>query len=135
MDCSRLDFPVHHQLPGLLKLLSIELVMPFNHLILCRPLLLQPSIFPSIGVFSNKSVLLISWPKYWSFSFTINPSNDYSGLTSFRIVWLDLLAIQGTLKRLLYHHSSKVSVLWHSAFVMVQISHPCMTTGKNCSFD
>ena len=135
MDCSRLDFPVHHQLPGLLKLLSIELVMPFNHLILCRPLLLQPSIFPSIGVFSNKSVLRISWPKYWSFSFTINPSNDYSGLTSFRIVWLDLLAIQGTLKRLLYHHSSKVSVLWHSAFVMVQISHPCMTTGKNCSFD
>ena len=135
MDCSRLDFPVHHQLPGLLKLLSIELVMPFNHLILCRPLLLQPSIFPSIGVFSNKSVLCISWPKYWSFSFTINPSNDYSGLTSFRIVWLDLLAIQGTLKRLLYHHSSKVSVLWHSAFVMVQLSHPCMTTGKNCSFD
>ena len=135
MDCSRLDFPVHHQLPGLLKLLSNELVMPFNHLILCRPLLLQPSIFPSIGVFSNKSVLRISWPKYWSFSFTINPSNDYSGLTSFRIVWLDLLAIQGTLKRLLYHHSSKVSVLWHSAFVMVQISHPCMTTGKNCSFD
>ena len=135
MDCSRLDFPVHHQLPGLLKLLSIELVMPFNHLILCRPLLLQPSIFPSIGVFSNKSVLRISWPKYWSFSFTINPSNDYSGLTSFRIVWLDLLAIQGTLKRLLYHHSSKVSVLWHSAFIMVQLSHPCMTTGKNCSFD
>ena len=135
MDCSRLDFPVHHQLPGLLKLLSIELVMPFNHLILCRPLLLQPSIFPSIGVFSNKSVLCISWPKYWSFSFTINPSNDYSGLTSFRIVWLDLLAIQGTLKRLLYHHSSKVSVLWHSAFVMVQLSHPCMTTGKNHSFD
>ena len=131
MDCSRLDFPVHHQLPGLLKLLSIELVMPFNHLILCRPLLLQPSIFPSIGVFSNKSVLCISWPKYWSFSFTINPSNDYSGLTSFRIVWLDLLAIQGTLKRLLYHHSSKVSVLWHSAFVMVQISHPCMTTGRS----
>ena len=112
---------------SLLKLMSIELVMPFSHLILCRPLLLLPSIFPSIGVFSNESVLRIRWPKYWSFS--ISPSNEYSGLISFRMDWLDLLAVQGTLKSLLQHHSSKASIL-HSAFLIVQLSHPYMTTGK-----
>ena len=113
---------------SLLKLMSIELVMPSNHLILCPPLLLLPSIFPSIRVFSNESVLHIRWPKYWSFS--ISPSNEYSGLTSFRMDWLDLLAVQGTLKSLLQHHSSKASILRHSAFFMVQLSHPYMTTGK-----
>ena len=101
-----------------------------NHLILCHPLLLPPSIFPSIRVFSNESVLRIRWPKYWSFSFNINPSNEYSGLISFRMDWLDLLAVQGTLKSLLQHHSSKTSVLQHSAFFMVQLSYPYMTTGK-----
>ena len=135
MDCSRLDFPVHHQLPGLLKLLSIELVMPFNHLILCRPLLLPPSVFPSIRVFSNESVLCIGWPKYWNFSFSISPSNEHSGLISFRIDWFDILAVQGTLKSLLQHHNSKASILRHSAFFIVQLSHPCMTTGKNHSLD
>ena len=115
---------------SLLKLLSIELVMPSNHLILCHPLLLLPSIFPSIRVFPNESVLSIRWPKYWSFSFSISPSDEYSGLISFRIDWLDLLAVQGTLKSLLQHHSSKASVLRHSAFFMVQLSHPYMTTGK-----
>ena len=109
---------------SLLKLTSIESVMPSNHLILCRPLLLPPSIFPSIKVFSNESVLHIRWPKYWSFSFNINPSNEYSGLISFRMDLLDLLAVQGTLKSLLQHHSSKASILWHSAFSMVQLSHP-----------
>ena len=109
--------------------MSIESVMPSNHLILCRPLLL-PSIFPSIWVFSNESVLCIKWPKYWSFSFNISPSNEYSGLISFRMDWLDLLAVQGTLKSLLQHHSSKVSILWHSAFFIVQISYSYMTTGK-----
>ena len=104
--------------------------MPSNHLIFCRPLLLLPSIFPSIKVFSNESVLLIRWPKYQSFSFSISPSNEYSGLISFRIDWLDLLAVQGTLKSLLQHHSSKVSVPQRSAFSLVQLSHPCMTTGK-----
>ena len=104
--------------------------MPSNHLILCRPLLLQPSIFPSIGVFSNESVLPIRWPKYWSFSFSISPSNDYSGLISFRIDWLDLLAVQGTLKSLLQHHSSKASTLRCLAFFIVQLSHLYMTTGK-----
>ena len=104
--------------------------MPSNHLILCRPLLLLPSIFPSIRVFSNESVLQIRWPKYWSFSFSISPSNEYSGLTSFRINWLDLLAVQGTLKSLLQHHSSKASILRRSAFFIVQFSHPYMTTGK-----
>ena len=113
---------------SLLKLMSIELVMPSNHLILCRPFLLPPSIFPSIRVFSNESVLHIRWPKYWSFS--ISPSNEYSGLISFRMDWLDLLAVQGTLKSLLQHHSSKASILWHSAFFMVQISHLYMTTEK-----
>ena len=115
---------------SLLKLMSIELVIPSNHLILCCPLLFLPSVFPSIRVFSNESVLRIRWPKYWSFSFSINPSNEYSGLISFRMDWLDLLAVQGTLKSLLQHHSSKASVLQCSAFFMVQLSHPCMTTGK-----
>ena len=114
---------------SLLKLMSIELVMPSNYLILCHPLLLPPSIFSSIRVFSNESVLLIRWPKYWSFSFNISPSNEYSGLVSFRMDWLDLLAVQGTLKSLLQHHSSKASV-WCSAFFIVQLSHPYMTTGK-----
>ena len=104
--------------------------MPFNHLILCRPLLLPPSIFPSIRVFSNESVLHIRWPKYWSFSFSISPSNEYSVLISFRIDWFDLLAVQGILKSLLQHHSSKASVFWLSVFFIVQLSHPYMTTGK-----
>ena len=110
--------------------MSIELVMPSNHLILCRPLLLPPSIFPSIRVFSNESVLHIKKPKYWSFSFSISPFNERPGLISFRMDWLDLLAVQGTLKSLLQHHSSKASVLRHSAFFIVQLSHPYMTTGK-----
>ena len=109
---------------SLLKLMSIESVMPSIHLILCHPLLLPPSIFPSTRVFSNESVLCIRWPKYWSFSFSISPFNEYSGLISFRMDWLDLLAVQGTLKSLLQHHSSKASVLWHSAFFIVQFSHP-----------
>ena len=110
--------------------MSIQLVMPTNHLILCRPLLLLPSIFPSIRVFSNESALHISWPKYWSVSFNISPSNEYSGLISFRINWFDLLAVQGTLKSFLQHHSSKALILWHSAFFVVQLSHPYMITGK-----
>ena len=113
---------------SLLKLMSIKSVMPPNHLILCHPLLLLSSIFPSIRAFSNESLLW--WPKYWSFSFNISPSNEYSGLISFRMDWLDLLAVQGTLKSLLQHHSSKSSILCHSAFFMVQTSHPYMTTGK-----
>ena len=116
---------------SLLKLMSIKSVMSSNHLILCRPLLLLPSIFPSIRVFSNQSVLCIRWPKCWIFSFSISPSSEYSGLISFRMDWLDLLAIQGTLKGFLQHHSSKASsIVWHSAFFMVQLSHPYMTTGK-----
>ena len=115
---------------SLLKLISIESVMPSNHLILSHPLLLPPSIFPSIRVFSNESVLPIRWPKYWSFSFSISPSNEYSGLISLRMDWFDLLAVQGTLKSLLQHHSSKASVLRCSAFFIVQLSHPYMTTGK-----
>ena len=114
----------------LLKLMCIELVMPFNHPILCCPLLLLPSIFPNIKVFSNESVLYIRWPKYWSFTFSINPSNEYSGMIFFRMDWLDLLAVQGTLNSLLQHHSSKASVLCGSAFFIVQLSHPYMTTGK-----
>ena len=114
----------------LLKLMSMESVMPSNHLILCHPLLLLPSIFPSIRVFSDESVLHIRWPKYWSFSFSISPSNEYSGLISFMIDWLDLLAVQGTLKSLLQHYSSKASILQCSAFFMIQLSHPYMTTGK-----
>ena len=115
---------------SLLKLMCIESVMPFNHLILCRSLLLPPSIFPSIRVFSNESVLRIRWPKHWSFSFSISLSNEYSGLISFRMDWFDVLAVQGTLKSLLQYHSSKASILWHSAFFIVQLSHPYMTTGK-----
>ena len=115
---------------SLLKLMSIESVMPSSHLILCLPLLLLLSIFLSIRVFSNESVLSIRWPKYWSFSFNISPSNEYSGLISFRMDWLDLLAVQGTLKSLLQYHSPKPSILQHSAFFIVQLSHPYMTTGK-----
>ena len=128
MDCSTPGFPVHHQLLKLLKLMSIQSVMPSSHLILCRPLLLLPSIFPSIRDFSNESVLRIRWPKDWSSS--ISPSHGYSGLISFSIAWFDLLAVQGTLKSLLQHHMSKASILQFSAFFMVQISHPSMTTGK-----
>ena len=123
-------FPVHHQLPELLKLMSIKSVMPSNRLILCCPLLLLPSIFPIIRVFSNVSVLCIRWTKYWSFSFSIGPSNEYSGLISFRIDWFDLLEVQGTLKSLLQHHISKAPILWCSAFFMVQLSHLYMTTRK-----
>ena len=116
---------------SLLRLTSIELVMPSNHLILCHSLLLLPSIFPSIRVFSNESVLCIRWPKYWSFSFSISPSNEYSGLISFRIDWFDFLAVQGTLKSLLQHHSSEALILQHSAFFIVQLSHSYMTNGKS----
>ena len=130
MNHSTPGLPVHHQLPDLLKLMSIESMMPSNHLILCCPLLLLPLIFPSIGVFSNKSALCIRWPKYWSFSFNISPSNEHPGLISFRMDWLDFLAVQGTLKSLLQYHSSKASILWCSAFFIVQLSHPYMTTGK-----
>ena len=119
---------------SLLKLMSIELLMPSNHLILCHPLLL-PSIFPSIRVFSIESTLHIMWPKYWSFSFSISPSNEHPGLISFRMDSLDLLAVQGTLNSLLQHHSSKASILRHSAFFTAQLSHPYMTTGKNHSLD
>ena len=110
--------------------MSIELVMPSNHLILCPPLLLLPSIFSSIRVFSSESTLHMRWPKYWSFSFSISSSNEYSGMIFFRMDWLDLLAVQGTLKSLLQHHSSKTSILWHSVFFILQLSHPYMTTGK-----
>ena len=120
---------------SLLKLMSIQLVMPSNHIILCHHLLLLPSIFSSIRVFSSESVLCIRWPEYWSFSFSISPSNEYSGLISFRMDWLDLLAVQGTLKSLLQHHSSKASILQCSAFFVVQLSHPYMTTGKNHSLN
>ena len=129
MDCSTPGLPIRHQLPELTQALSIKSVTPSNHL-LCHLLLLLPSIFPSIRVFSNESVLPIRWPKYWSFSFSISPSNEYSGLISFRVDWLDLLAVQGTLKSLLQHHSSKASILWRSAFFIVQLSHPYITTGK-----
>ena len=115
---------------SLLKLISIESVMPSNHIILCHPLLLLPSIFPSIRVFSSESVLRIWWPKDWSFSFSISPSREYSGLISFRMDWLDLRALQGTLKSIPQHHSSKASILQHSAFFIVQLSYPYMTTGK-----
>ena len=115
---------------SLAKLMSIVSVMPSNHLILCHPLLLLPSVFPNIRIFSNEPVLCIRWPKYWSFSFSISPSNEYLGLISFRIEWFDLLAVQGTLKSLLQHHSSKASILWCSASFIVQLSHPYMTTGK-----
>ena len=118
---------------NLLKLMSIESVMPSNHLILCHPLFLPPSIFPSIRVFSNEPVLHTRWPKYWSFSFSVNPCNEHSGLISFRMDWLDLLAVQGTVKSLLQHHSSKASILWCSAFFIV--SHPYMTTGKTIALN
>ena len=129
MDFSTPGFPVHHQLPELFKLMSIKSVMPPNDLILCRPLLLLSSTFPSIRVFSNKSEHF-SLSKYWSFSFSISSSNEYSGLISFRMDWFDLLAVQGTLESLLQHHGSKASVLLCSTFFMVQLSHPSMTTGK-----
>ena len=130
MDCSTPGLPVHPNFRSLLKLMSIELVMPSNHLILCRPFLLPPSIFPSIRVFSNESVLLIRWPKYWSFNFSISPSDEYSGLISFSVDWLDLLAVQGTLKCLLQLHSSKASILQCPAFLIVQLSRPYMTIVK-----
>ena len=129
MDCSTPGFPVQHQLPEL-KLMSIESVMPSSHLILCRLLLLPPSIFPSIRGFSNESALHIRWPKYWSFSFSFSPSNEHPGLISFRMDRLDLLAVQGTLKSLLQHHSSKALILQCSAFFIVQLSHPYITMGK-----
>ena len=119
---------------SLLKLMSIESVMPTSHLILCRPLLLLPPIPPSVRVFSNESTLHMRWPKYWSFSFSIIPSKEIPGLISFRMDWLELLAVQGTLKNLLQHHSSKASILRHSAFFTVQLSHPYMTTGKTIAF-
>ena len=124
--CNPVNCSINSQ--SLLKLMSIELVMPSSHLILCCPLLLPLSIFPSIRVFFNESVLHIKWPKYWTFSFNINPSNEHLGLISFRMDWLDLLVLQGTLKSLLQHHSSKASILWCSAFFIVQLSHPYMTT-------
>ena len=130
MDCSTPGLPAHHQLWSLLKLMSIDSVMPSNHLILFHNLLILPSIFPSIRVFSNESVLRIRRPKYLSFSFSISPSNEYSGLISFKMDWLDLLTVQGTLKSLLQHHSSKASILQHSAFFIAQLSHPYMTTVK-----
>ena len=132
MNCSMPGLPVHHQLPSrsLPKLMSIESVMPSSHLILCHPLLLLPPIPPSIRVFSNESTLRIGWPKYWSFGLSISPSNEHPGLISFRMDWLNLLTVQGTLKSLLQHHSSKASILCCSAFFTVQISHPYMTTGK-----
>ena len=130
MDCSMPGLLVHHKLLDLLKLMSIESVMPSNHLVLCRPRLLLPSIFLKIRVFSNESDLCIRWPKDWSFSFNISPSSEHSGLISFTMDWLDLLAAQGTLKSPLQHHSSKPSILQHSAFFTVQLSHPYMTTGK-----
>ena len=129
-DCSAPGFPVHYQPLELAQLLSIESMMPSNHLILCHPLLLLPLIFSSTSVFSNESVLCIRWPKYQSFSFSISPSNEYSGLIFFRMDWLILLAVQGTLKSLLQHHSSKASFLQHSAFFIVQFTHLHMTTGK-----
>ena len=121
---------VHHHLPEFNQTNVHRSVMPSSHLIFCHPLLLLPSILPSIRVFFNESTLPMRWPKYWSFSFSISPSNKYSGLISFRMDWLDLLAVQGTLKSLLQHHSSKASILKHSAFFIVQLSHPYMTTGK-----
>ena len=130
MDCNTPGFPVHHHLLSLLKLMCIELVMPSNHLILCRPLLFLPSIFPSIRGFSDESVLRIKWPKYWIFSFNISPSNEYSGWIFFRIDWFALLAVQGTLKSLLYHDSSKASTLQWSAFFTVQLSRKLYCCSK-----
>ena len=130
MDCSTPGLPVHHQLPEFTQTHVHESVLPSSHLSLCRPFLLLPPIPPSIRVFSNESALRIRWPKYWSCSFSLSLSNEYSGLISFRMDWLDLLAVQGTLKSLLQHHSSKASILWRSAFFMIQLSHPYMSTGK-----
>ena len=130
MNCSMSGLPVHQQLLEFIKFMSIESVILSNHFILCCPLLLLPLIFPSIRIFSSELALCIRWQKYWSFSFSICPSNEYSGLISFRMDWLDLLTVQGTLKSLLQHHSSKASILRHSGFFMVQLSHPYMTTGK-----
>ena len=128
MNCSAPGFLVLHYLPEFAQ--TIELVMPSNHLILCCRLLLLLSIFPSVKAFSNESALHIRWPKYWSFNFSISPFNEYSRLISFRIDWFGLLAIQGTLKSLLRYHSLKASIIWHSAFFIIQLSHPYMTTGK-----
>ena len=130
MDCSMPGFPVHYQLPELAQTYVYQVGDAIHHLILCRPLLLPPLIFPSIRVFSKESVLRIRWPKYWSFSFSISPSNEYSGLISFRMDWLDLVAVQGTLRSLLQQHSSKASILRCSVFFIVQLSHPYMTIGK-----
>ena len=130
MNRSTPGLPVHHQLPEFTQTHSFESVMPSNHLILCHPFLLLPSTFPSIRVFFKESILRIMWPEYWSFSFSISPSNEYSGLISFRMNWLGLLAVQGTLKSLLQHHSSKTSILRHSAFFTVQLSHPYMIIEK-----
>ena len=130
MDYSTPGLPVHHQLLEPTETHVCRVVMPSNHLILCYPLLLPPSIFPSIRVICNESVLHVRWPKYWSFSFNISPFNEHSGLVSFRMEWLDLFAVQGTLKSLFQHHSSKASILWRSAFFRVQLSHPYMTTAK-----
>ena len=130
MNRSMPGLPVHHQLPESTQTHVFVSLMPSNYLILCCPLVLLPSIFPSIRVFSNELALHIRWPNYWSFSFNISPSNEHSGLMSFRMDCLDLLAVQGTLKSLLQHHSSKTSIIWHSAFFIVQLSHPYMATGK-----
>ena len=130
MDCSTPGFPVLHNPRSLPKLMSIELVTPSNHLILCHPFHILPFIFPRNGVFSNELALRIRWPQHWSFSFSTSPSNEYSGLISFRIDWFDLLAVQGTLRSLLQQHSSKASILWCSIFFMVQLSCPYMTTEK-----
>ena len=130
MDCSTPGLPVHHRLQEFTQTHVHRVSDAIQPSHLCRPLLLPPSIFPSIRVFSSESVLRIRWPKYWSFSFSISSSNEYSGPISFRMDWLDLLAVQGTLKSLLQHHSSKASILWHSAFFIVHLSHPYMTTGK-----
>ena len=135
MDCSTPGLPSITNSQSLLKLMAIELVMPSNHLILCHPLLLPPLIFPSIRVFSSESILCIRWPNYWSFSFSISPCNEYSGLISFRMDWLDLLAVQGTLKSLLQHHSSKGSILWGSAFFIVLTLISIHDHWKNYSFD
>ena len=130
MDCSTPGLPVHHQLPEFTQTHVHWVGEAINHLIFYYPLFLPHSVFPSIRIFSNKSVLAIRWPKYWCFSFSIRPSNEHLGLISFRMDWLDLLAVQGTLKSLLQHYSSKASILWLSAFFVVQLSHPYMTTGK-----
>ena len=130
MNHSTPGLPIHHQLPESTQTHAIESVMPSSHLIFCRPLLLLPSIPLSVKVFSNESTLCMRWPKYWSFSFSIRPSNEHPGMISFKMDWLDLFAVQGTLKGLFQHHSSKASIFWHSAFFSVQLSHPYMTTGK-----